>query len=124
MKKTYAKLLSLAIVGCGLAAAVPAKADTVYHTVYHTKAAAGDPFSVLDKYQNNVLTANEYNNGAMSVPISAVDSNRDGFVTRREFYAYYRAPVPENAQDLNLIMPAAGGSDYDLYKDDQCVPQY
>lgn len=117
------KLLSLAVVGCGLISALPAKADTVYHRVYHTSIAAGDPFSILDKHQNNVLTAQEYNNGSMSVPLDVIDANRDGFVTRQEFYAYYRAPIPPNATDLNLIMPAAGGYE-DQNVDNQCVPQY
>jgi hypothetical protein len=121
--KTVTRILSLAVVGCGLAAALPAHADTAYHRVYHTSIAADDPFSVLDKYQNNVLTADEYNNGAMGVPLSVVDANHDGFVTRQEFYAYYRAPVPENATDLNLIMPAAGGY-VDEDADNQCSARY
>jgi hypothetical protein len=120
--KTFTKILSLAVVGYGMISALPAKADTYYHRVYHTNVAADDPFSILDKYQNNVLTAREYNNGALSVPISAVDTNRDGFVTRQEFYANYRARIPQNATDLNLIMPAAGGYDDDY--DNQCRPQF
>jgi hypothetical protein len=121
--KTLNRLLSLTIVAGSLIAHSPAKADTVYHTVYHTSVAAGDPFSILDKYQNNVLTADEYNNGAMTVPFDTVDANHDGFITREEFYAYYRANVSPNAPDLNLIMPAAGGGDT-AYEDDQCVPRY
>ena len=121
---TFKNILSLAIVGCGIITAVPAKADTAYHRVYHTPIAAADPFSVLDKHQNNVLTAAEYNNGAMTVPLASIDTNNDGFVTRREFYANYRAKIPENATDLNLIMPAAGGPDAQYYGDDQCVPQF
>ena len=123
MMKTFTRLASLAIVGCSMMAALPASADTAYHRVYHTSIAADDPFSVLDKYQNNVLTASEYDNGAMSVPFTVVDANGDGFITRREFYAYYRARVPENASDLGLIMPAAGGGD-DEATDNQCAPQY
>ena len=55
--KTFPRLLSLAIIGCGLMIYSSAKADTAYHRVYHTSVAADDPFSILDKYQNNVLTA-------------------------------------------------------------------
>lgn len=120
--KTFTRLLSLTIIGCGLIAHSPAKADTVYHRVYHTSIAADDPFSILDKHQNNVLTAEEYNNGSMTIPFDVVDTNHDGFITRQEFYAAYSAKVPENAADLNLIMPAAG--DNGEYEDEQCRPQY
>jgi len=121
---TFTRLLSLTIVGCSLLAHTPAKADTVYHRVYHTSQATDDPFSILDKYQNNVLTAAEYNNGSMTVPFSVVDVNHDGFINRQEFYAYYRANIPENATDLNLVMPAAGGGSDDVSNDAICRPVF
>ena len=121
--KTFIRILSLAITCGGMAAALPAQADTVYHRVYHTSVAADDPFSILDKHQNNVLTMEEYDNGAMTVPFKVVDANRDGFITREEFYAYYRAKIPENATDLSLVMPAAGGNNNEN-QDNQCSPQY
>jgi hypothetical protein len=117
------KILSLTVVGCGILATLPAQADTAYHRVYNTTIAASDPFSILDKHQNNVLTIKDYNNGALSVPFTNVDANGDQFITRSEFYAQYRAKVPQNATDINLIMPAAGGDD-EQYRDDQCVPQF
>jgi hypothetical protein len=121
--KTFTLALSFTIIGCSLLVTSPAKADTAYHRVYHTTVAADDPFSVLDKYQNNVLTMDEYNNGSMTVPFKVVDANHDGFITRQEFYANYSAKIPENAVDLGLIMPAAGGNDNDN-EDYQCRPQY
>jgi len=120
--KTFTRLLSLTMLAGSLFVHSPAKADTVYHRVYHTSTAAGDPFSILDIHQNNVLTEAEYNNGAMTAPFSTVDTNHDGFITRTEFYSYYRANTPVKTADLNLIMPAAGGSED--YNDDQCRPQY
>ena len=114
--KTVTRLLSLAIVGCSLAAYSPAKADTAYHRVYHTPVAADDPFSIMDKYQNNILTSDEYNNAAMTVPFSTLDADHKGYITRAEFYSYY--PRPGNRTDLNQVMPAAGGSDSGV--EDQC----
>ncbi len=101
--KKLTRLLRLTMVAVSLFVYSPAKADTVYHRVYHTTTAAGDPFSILDKHQNNVLTEAEYNNGAMTAPFSAVDVNHDGFITRTEFYSYYRANTPVRSADLNLI---------------------
>ena len=124
--KTFTRFLSLAIVGCGLTANLPANADTAYHAVYHKSVVADDTFSILDKYQNNVLTAEEYNNAALKIPFGTVDANRDGVITRAEFYAYYQPvslPRTASTEELGLMMPAAGGDNRDN-EDDQCRPQY
>ena len=123
--KNFTRLLSIVIVGCSLITSLPAKADTAYHRVYHTSVAADDAFSILDKYQNNILGPEEYNNAAMTADFSTVDTNKDGFISRAEFYAYYRPvnlPQTASAADLSLMMPAAGGDDNN--NDDQCTPRY
>jgi len=86
--KTLTGLLSLAIIGGGLIAGVSAHADTAYHAVYHDHITATDEFSILDKYQNNVLTPDEYNNSKNKAPFAAVNVSGTGFITRTEFYGY------------------------------------
>ncbi len=121
--KEFTRLLSLAVIGCSLMTCSPAKADTAYHSVYHKHVVPSDPFSILDKYQNNALTPEEYNNASTPISFNTVDTNKDGFITRSEFYAQYPHPlvkIPQEAAELGLIMPAAGGGDDN--DDDQCIP--
>jgi len=127
MKKLIG-LLSVAIIGGSLMASVPAKADTAYHAVYEAPVTPNDPFSIMDKYQNNALTAAEYNNAQDVVPFSTVDTNGNGFITRAEYYTYYdnagnvrqnvmsqnvtsqnETVVSENETTMNSATPAAGG---------------
>jgi hypothetical protein len=113
--KTFTGLLSLAIIGGGLIASVSAHADTAYHTVYHDHITATDEFSILDKYQNNVLTPDEYNNSKNKAPFSAVNVSGTGFITRTEFYGYnngkefygHDEQAEKNADqpDASTIMP-------------------
>jgi hypothetical protein len=112
--KTFARILRIVALGAGLAAGTPSKADTIHHQVYHTAQAAGDAFSILDVHQNNVLRAEELNNGATPIAMRDIDMNNDGFVDRSEFYSYYH--VADNGyndryynyRNLNTIKPAAG----------------
>lgn len=124
--KTFVRVLSLAALGGLFLAPAPAQADTVYHRVYNTYVAASDPFSILDKYQNNVLTQEEYNNAATHGVFAEVDTNNDGFVSRAEFYAEHRLPnrVAMTARDLSDIAPAAGGDDNDIVEEEICRPQF
>ena len=111
--KTFTGLLSLAIIGGSLIAGLPAKADTAYHAVYHTPIIASDSFSIMDKYQNNVLTSAEYSNARDTVPFAIVDADGKGFITRAEYYAYYNRAgdtIPNGAV-LSSVTPAAGGDD-------------
>ena len=113
--KTFTGLLSLAIIGGSLITSLPARADTAYHAVYNTSIIATDPFSIMDKYQNNVLTAAEYNNAGNTVPFTTIDVNGNGFITRVEYYTYYNISghIRQNGDALNSVMPAAGGNNDD-----------
>jgi hypothetical protein len=117
-------LLSLAIVSGGLMAGVPAKADTVYHRVYRQSMTATDPFSILDTYQNNGLRPEEYRKGNNTYDFDSLDTNKNGFLSRSEFYR--TTDTAQNPANLSSITPAAGGtarggvhSDI-VYKDDPC----
>lgn len=99
------------VTGIGLAS-IPAAADTAYHEVYKAPILATDQFSILDKYGNNVLTPAEYNNASLSVPFEQADANKDGFITRTEFYAARNADAAASSmtnEELLLVQPAAGG---------------
>jgi hypothetical protein len=123
--KTMTKILSLAIVGGGLTAGVSAQADTVYHRVYHQPVTISDPFSILDQYQNNNLTPEEYRKSADAGDFATMDTDDNGFISRSEFYGAMAAW--QNTSDLTLITPAAGGdmttmigrSDI-VYRNDPC----
>jgi hypothetical protein len=112
MKNFSTQLASYVIVsGIGLAT-IPAAADTAYHEVYKAPVIATDAFSMLDKYSNNVLTPEEYNNASLGVPFEQADANKDGFITRTEFYAARNANVDAanvSNEELLMIQPAAGG---------------
>jgi len=116
--KTFVKLLGVAMISGMVISGAPAKADTAYHSVYEAPVTKTDPFSLLDKYGNNVLTPEEYNNAANAPPFNVVDTNKDGFISRSEFYASRRADGDgQNPEDLSLIQPAAGD---DMLRND-CV---
>ena len=107
--KTFVKLFSLAMISGMVISGVRAEADTAYHSVYEAPITKTDTFSLLDKYGNNVLTPEEYNNAANALPFNEVDTNKDGFISRSEFYASIHADGGgQNPEDLNLIQPAAG----------------
>lgn len=126
--KIFTKLLSLVILGGGLIASVSAKADTAYHAVYHDTVTASDEFSILDKYQNNVLTPDEYNNSQNTAPFAAVNASGTGFITRAEFYGYnngkefyghhdHETKKIADQADKSTIMPGTvGDSDADSQK--------
>jgi len=109
----FAKQLASFVIVSGIGlATIPAAADTAYHEVYKAPVIATDEFSMLDKYSNNVLTPEEYNNASLGVPFEQVDANKDGFITRNEFYAARNANVSAanvSNDDLLMIQPAAGG---------------
>jgi hypothetical protein len=107
--KTFVRLISIAILGGAMITGIPAAADTAYHSVYEAPVTTTDSFSILDKYGNNVLTPGEYNNAANVIPFDAADINKDGFISRPEFYANRQMTEGQAYDDLNLIMPAAGG---------------
>jgi hypothetical protein len=116
--KALNRFLSIAVISSGLIAHSPAKADTAYHAVYNQSVLPSDPFSILDKHQNNALTPADYNDASSTIAFNTVDMDQNGFVTRSEYYSHYRPYVrtARNVSDLTLITPAAGGDDY--YDDD------
>lgn len=107
--KTFAKLFSFAVLGGAMITGIPAIADTAYHSIYEAPVTTTDSFSLLDKHGNNVLTPAEYNNAANVRTFVEADMNKDGFINRPEFYASLRMTEGQVPDDLNLIMPAAGG---------------
>jgi hypothetical protein len=108
--KTFVKLLGVAMISGMMISGGAAKADTAYHSVYEAPITKTDAFSLLDKYGNNVLTPEEYNNAANARPFNEVDTNKDGFISRSEFYASQRMSEDgQNTEDLNQLQPAAGG---------------
>lgn len=109
--KTFITLCSVAILGGIAMTSSPAPGDTAYHSVYEAPVTATDTFSLLDRYGNNVLTPEEYNNAANAAPFNVADTNHDGFISRPEFYASRQLNAGQIPEDLNAIMPAAGGSD-------------
>jgi hypothetical protein len=115
--KTFIKLFGVAMISGMVISGAPAKADTAYHSVYEAPVTKTDPFSLLDKHGNNVLTPEEYNNAANALPFNEVDTNKDGFISRSEFYASRRGGDGQNPEDLNQLQPAAGG---DMQRND-CV---
>jgi hypothetical protein len=140
--KTFTRLMSLAIVSGGLLAAMPVQADTFPHRVYNQSYTVTDPFSILDRYQNNVLTPEDYIKGNLAASFSSVDTDGNGFVSRSEFYGnrevarnegwetrHYRLTnhYGRTTAELTRITPAAGGTDYTtvrrddiVYHDDPC----
>jgi len=116
--KTFVRLISIAMLGGMVISGSPAKADTAYHSVYEAPVTNTDAFSLLDKYRNNVLTPEEYNNASNAQPFNEVDTNKDGFISRSEFYANRRVDADGlSPEDLNELQPAAGN---DMLRND-CV---
>lgn len=108
--KTFVKLFAVAMISGLVISGSPAQADTAYHSVYEAPVTKTDPFSLLDKHGNNVLTPEEYNNAANALPFNEVDTNKDGFISRSEFYASQRVNEDgQNPEELDQLQPAAGG---------------
>ena len=87
------------------------KSDTnVYYPVKnHELPGVDDTFAMLDKYPNNALTPEEYNAGQNLRPFDHVDVDKDGAISRTEFYGY-----AGTGNDYAAVEPAAGDETGDI----------